>query len=180
MRSAKDVYDFWFIEHSKEDWFAASETFDKEVYDGFASTHGAVTRGEGFVWRSTPKGRLAEIIVLDQFSRQLFRDKAKAFAYDSMALVLAQEAIGVGADKQLTEIERSFLYMPFMHSESLVIHAAGLRLFEQIGEEYAQFEHRHIEVLQRFGRYPKRNAALGRNSTPEELDYMQASAQRMF
>lgn len=179
-RSAEDVIEFWFVEHGPEDWFAAKPEFDQKLAAAFAKTHQQVAHGEAFAWRASPEGRLAEIIVLDQFSRQLFRGSPLAFAQDGMALVLAQEAVAGGHDEALEPVRRKFLYMPYMHSESLVVHEEAMRLFTALGEaETLDYEVRHRDCLMRFGRYPRRNAALGRMSTPEELDYM-ASGQGMF
>ncbi len=116
---------------------------------------------------------MAEIIVLDQFSRNIFRDKPEAFASDALALALAQEAIAAKADEQLKPIERSFLYMPFMHSESLAIHEVAVGLFENngIASNY-DFEIKHKTIIERFGRYPHRNSILGRESTPEEIEFL--------
>jgi uncharacterized protein (DUF924 family) len=111
--------------------------------------------------------------VLDQFSRNLYRDQAQAFAYDSMALMLAQEAISLQLDAQLNPEQRSFLYMPFMHSESKLMHEFALKLFQRLGNEInLSFEKKHKVIIDRFGRYPHRNAILGRSSTPEELTFL--------
>jgi uncharacterized protein (DUF924 family) len=113
------------------------------------------------------------VIVLDQFSRQLHRGSPKAFAQDGMALVLAQEAVAGRFDQALEPQRRMFLYMPYMHSESLVIHEEAQRLFTALGDQQQlKYEAIHLDCLKRFGRYPRRNAALGRESTPEELDYI--------
>jgi uncharacterized protein (DUF924 family) len=168
-----DVIRFWFVEHGREQWFGGGPEFDKLLTRTFAVTHGEVARGEAWSWRTTPLGRLAEIIVLDQFSRQIFRGEARAFAYDPVALVLAQEAVAAGADKGLEPMQRVFLYLPYEHSESLVVHEETVRLFTELGlKEPLDFELAHVACLKRFGRYPRRNAALGRVSTPEELEYI--------
>ena len=121
-----------------------------------------------------PAGRCAEIIVLDQFSRNLFRGSARAFAQDGMALALAQEAVAAGADQRMTDDQRYFTYMPYMHAESLVVHEEALRLFTALGHaEALRFEKAHRDVIERFGRYPARNAVLGRESTAEELSYLE-------
>jgi uncharacterized protein (DUF924 family) len=173
MQTADDVIHFWFVEHGRKDWFGGGPEFDRKLADRFAETHKAVARGEAWTWRATPEGRLAEVIVLDQFSRQLFRGDARAFAQDTMALVLAQEAVAAGVDKQLEPTRRLFLIMPYQHSESLVVHEETVRLFGELGmKEAMDFEMAHVGCLQRFGRYPRRNAALGRESTPEELEYI--------
>jgi uncharacterized protein (DUF924 family) len=180
MRSADEVLDFWFVAHGQDDWFGGKEEFDAKLQAGFADTHAAVARGEAWKWRATADGRLAEIIVLDQFSRQLYRGSARAFAQDPMALALAQEAVAGGHDVALDPGRRLFAYMPYMHSESLLVHEEGVRLFTALGDQGAlDYELAHVEVLRRFGRYPRRNAALGRQSTPEEVEYM-ASGEGMF
>lgn len=174
MHTADDILKFWFVDHGREHWFGGGPDFDAELTAKFADTHAAVARGEAWTWRTTPHGRLAEIVVLDQFSRQIHRGAAKAFAQDAMALALAQEAVYAGLDQRLTPMpERMFLYMPFQHSESLVIHEEAMRLFTSLeNEEILAYETAHRDLLRRFGRYPRRNAALGRASTPEEIEYI--------
>lgn len=173
MRTSVDVLRFWFVEHGPADWFSGSADFDAELAERFTKTHALVTRGEAAHWRATPSGRLAEIIVLDQFSRQLFRGRAQAFAQDAMALALAQAAVAGGFDLELPAERRTFLYMPYMHSESLPVHDEAMRLFTALGsEETLKFEVMHRDLIARFGRFPRRNAALGRESTPAELDYI--------
>ena len=116
---------------------------------------------------------MAEIIVLDQFSRNLFRDSPAAFAQDALALALAQETVAQGLDLKLAPEQRSFLYMPYMHSESAKIHQIGLELFKQLGNPInLEFEQKHKVIIDRFGRYPHRNAVLGRTSTAEELEFL--------
>jgi uncharacterized protein (DUF924 family) len=123
--------------------------------------------------RKDAHGRLAEVIVLDQFSRNMFRNSPLSFAHDALALALAQEAIAVGADKSLNQTERSFLYMPFMHSESLKIHEIATRLFRDNGNQNSlAFELKHKAIIARFGRYPHRNSILGRKSTDEEIEFL--------
>src|SRR5690606_7895939 len=119
MRSAEDVIEFWFVEHGPEDWFGRDATFDAALAEQFSSTHSSVARGEAWGWRQTPQGRLAEIVVLDQFSRQLHRGSPLAFAQDCMALALAQEAVAAACDQNLAPERAAFFYMPYMHAESL-------------------------------------------------------------
>ncbi len=177
---AKRVLTFWFEEHGPKDWFSGEAAFDKEVVAAFSDVQAAATKCEKWEWRATPKGRLAEIIVLDQFSRQIFRNDPRAFASDPLALALAQEAVRAGDDAKLTESERVFVYMPYMHSESLVVHDEAMRLFTALGNaDNLEYEKKHRELIARFGRYPKRNAALGRASTPEEEAYI-ANSEGMF
>ena len=128
---------------------------------------------ELWTWRETAEGRLAEIIVLDQFSRNLFRDHPASFAQDPLALSLAQEAVRLGLDQQLAPDQRCFMYMPFMHSESKIIHAQALQLFEALGNPMnLDFELKHKTIIDRFGRYPHRNQILERESTPEEVEFL--------
>ncbi|AKR58457.1 membrane protein [Youhaiella tibetensis] len=181
MLSDKDVIQFWFHECTVEDWFGGKAEFDARLKERFHETFEHVARGEGWTWRTTPEGRLAEVIVLDQFSRQFHRGEPQAFAQDGMALVLAQEAVAGGHDMAVPLEWRVFFYMPYMHSESLAVHEAGRPLFEALGDEKTlQFELDHAEVVRRFGRFPKRNAALGRESTPEEAAYIAEVGDRMF
>ncbi|WP_018152983.1 DUF924 family protein [Leeia oryzae] len=167
------VLDFWFKETDPSLWWAKNETFDQLIATRFADLHQQACRCELFAWRNQPRGRLAEILILDQFSRNLFRDSPRAFAQDPLALALAQEAIAAGADQPLTPVERSFLYLPFMHSESPLIHQTAVTLYDQPGLEFnLDFEHQHKAIIDRFGRYPHRNTLLGRESTPEEILFL--------
>jgi len=171
--SADDVLRFWFEEAQPADWFRKSAEFDARIRGRFLSTYHAAARAELFAWRDTPRGRLAEVVVLDQFSRNVFRDSPLAFAGDPLALALAQEAVRQRADQALVPRERAFLYLPYMHSESLLVHDEAARLFDQPGlENNLDFERKHRAILDRFGRYPHRNAVLGRESTPEELEFL--------
>lgn len=180
MRTADDVIRFWFVEHGMDDWFGGKPEFDHELAVEFAETQEKVALGEAWQWRRTPEGRLAEIIVLDQFSRQLHRGSREAFAQDKMAVALAQEAIAAGADQAIPMDRRMFLFMPFMHAESLVIQEEGCKHFAQFGDEMMKFMTGHRDCIARFGRFPFRNKALGRHSTDEELAYMAEQGDRVF
>lgn len=180
MISPDEILDFWFVEHGEPDWFGGKPEFDAVLARRFTETHAAVARGEAAWWRATPSGRLAEIIVLDQFSRQLHRKQPEAFATDAMALRLAQEAVAASDDRRVEPRRRTFIYMPYMHSEDLAVHDEAVRLFEQLGDEGTlKYEIMHRDCIARFGRYPRRNEVLGRSSTPEEIEYM-ASGTGMF
>ena len=181
MESAENILTFWFIKHGEEDWFAGTDVFDAELKARFADTHAMVGHGEAMTWREKPQGRLAVIIVLDQFSRQLYRNTPLAFAWDGMALVLAQEAIAGGHDEAIADRERMFFYMPFMHAESELMQHLGVQLFEQLGnEQLAGYAKEHLAVISKFGRFPFRNVALGRVSTAEELAHMEEFSARRF
>ncbi len=169
----QDVLMFWFDELTPQQWFNSFDDVDEAIANRFSTAHEAASKGELFEWRETPDGRLAEIIVLDQFARNLFRGDPRSFATDTLALVLAQEAIAAGDDQRIDPERLAFLYMPFMHSESLLMHEIAEKLFDRPGMEMNLKSLRsHTKVLQRFGRYPHRNAALGRQSTADEIDFL--------
>ncbi|MCL1041782.1 DUF924 domain-containing protein [Shewanella marisflavi] len=168
-----EILKFWFEEIEPKAWFAKDLAFDQGIKTRFGELLTQAINGELYHWRTTPQGRLAEIIVLDQFSRNIHRDTPLAFAADPMALALAQEAVAAGVDKQLQPKQVPFLYMPYMHSESRAIHEVALILFNREGaENNLAFEQRHKAIIDRFGRYPHRNAILGRLSTEEELAFL--------
>lgn len=180
MQGPEELIRFWFVEHGYDDWFSGDAAFDAKC-NRFADLHAQVARGEAWAWRETPEGRLAELILLDQFSRQLHRGRPEAFAQDNMALALAQEAVAGGHDMAVEQGWAMFFYMPYMHAESLVIQDEGVKLFAAMGNENAlQYMIDHRDTIARFGRFPFRNQALGRQSTPEELAYMQQQDGRAF
>ena len=170
---AQDVLHFWFDELTDKQHFAKDTALDEMIRKRYEATLEAAARCELFAWRSAPQGALAEIIVLDQFSRNIYRDTPRAFAQDSLALVLAQVMVASGQDQLLSTAQRPFAYMPYMHSESPLIHAQAVQLFAQPGlEDGLSFELRHQAIITRFGRYPHRNAVLGRASSAEELVFL--------
>lgn len=172
--TADTILNFWYEECTPEQWFKKDLSFDELIIDKFSTVHLQATKGELYNWRVTPQGRLAEIIILDQFSRNIYRDTPQAFAYDNMALTLAQEAILQQQDKLLTQQQCWFLYLPFMHSESVVIHEQALLLYTELGlPTVLDFEIQHKNIIDRFGRYPHRNNILNRQSTPEEIEFLQ-------
>ena len=167
------ILHFWFTELTPKQHFAKDAALDEAIRTRFGSVLTAAAKCELFAWRATPEGRLAEVLVLDQFSRNVYRDTPHAFAQDALALVLAQELVASTLDRSLPLAQRSFAYMPYMHSESLAIHTQAVQLFSQPGlENNLSFELRHQEIIDRFGRYPHRNAILGRTSTAEELTFL--------
>lgn len=168
-----DVLQFWFSALTPAQWFAKSNELDAQITKQFGNMLQAAAAGELWQWRQNSHGRLAEIIVLDQFSRNVYRDTPQAFAQDPMVLVLAQEAVAAGCDASLNAAEKAFLYMPYMHSESAVIHEQAVKLFNQPGlETNYEFELKHKVIIDRFGRYPHRNAILGRQSSAEEIEFL--------
>ncbi|KGQ69752.1 hypothetical protein A1D23_02715 [Chelonobacter oris] len=171
-QSAQQVLDFWFSDAVMPCWFVKSDAFDRRC-KSFENTLTAAVMGECAGWRETMAGRLAEIIVLDQLSRNLFRNTPRAFSQDAMALALAQEAVKQPDYTALAPLQRKFVLMPYMHSESKVIHQQAIPLFEALNDaETLDFEWRHKAIIDRFGRYPHRNAVLDRISTPAEIDFL--------
>lgn len=183
---ARAVLAFWFAKDSEPYWFIQNDDFDAQIKTRFSTLWQAAKQGECAPWRYSEHqadanssmtnlaGRLAEIIVLDQFSRNLCRGQASAFMQDNMALILAQEAIHQPRFGKLPMQWRKFMILPMMHSESLVIHERYLYLFEQLNDsETLDFEHRHKDIIAEFGRYPHRNDALGRKTTAAERTFLQ-------
>lgn len=173
MSDYQQVLEFWFKETRPERRFAKDPALDQEIRRRFFNLRLQAERGELYKWRQSAEGALAEIVLLDQFSRNIFRDTAKAFASDPQALVLAQEAVGKEQDKELEAEKKAFLYMPYMHSESLIIHQEAMKLFSQEGLGLGlDYEIQHKNIIEKFGRYPHRNKILGRVSSPEEEDFL--------
>jgi len=175
----RKILEFWFEEIDASQWWTKDEKFDEHMRQRFLEIHKKAVNCELYAWRKTSEGALSEIIVLDQFSRNMFRDKPESFAYDSLALVQAQSAIARGFDSELSSEKRGFLYMPFMHSESLVIHSVAETLFAKLGNASSiDFENKHRAIIEKFGRYPHRNKILGRVSTPEEEAFLSQPGSR--
>lgn len=183
--SRQDVLDFWFGPVSAPDygrqrkcWFVKDAAFDHQIRQRFLATWEAAARGELDGWCATSEGALALIIVLDQFPRNLFRDDARAFSSDDAALRCALRAIDKGLDKQLLPVQRVFAYLPLEHSERPDMQELSVQFFSALARDHPEFAEaldyalRHREIILRFGRYPHRNAALGRRSTAEELEFL--------
>jgi len=168
------ILSFWFDEIDPKQWWSAEPSLDQLIRERFLPLIEQASAAELYPWRTTAAGRLAEIIVLDQFSRNAYRNTPQAFAQDGMALVLAQEAVAAGALNRLNPLQRSVLLLPYMHSESRSIHTQAEKLYQEFAPaENYDFELRHKAIIDRFGRYPHRNAILGRSSTAAELEFLQ-------
>lgn len=168
----EEVLAFWFKEIDQNQWRCFDPSFDALLKKRFLDILQQASAGELFAWRGKARGRLAEIVVLDQFSRNIHRGTPLAFAQDPMVLVLSQEAVSAGAMSELNEEECSFLLMPYMHSESRVIHVQAEALFKQYAPSRYEPELRHKAIIDRFGRYPHRNKILDRVSTEEEIEFL--------
>jgi uncharacterized protein (DUF924 family) len=194
----ESVLDFWFgasgsageiAARQRRLWFGKSPENDRAVSERFKDTLTAAASGQLDHWALGPRGRLALVIVLDQFPHHIFRDQPQAFATDPQALALSLAALAASEDLQLTSIERVFLYLPLEHAESLEMQARSVSLYEKLARQAAESERdlfdgfldyarQHRDVVARFGRFPHRNAVLGRPSTPDELEFLKQPGSR--
>jgi uncharacterized protein (DUF924 family) len=195
--SPEAILDFWFgdslrlpssVAERVQLWFTANAELDREIGGRFSCLPDRALRGEFDGWSRGSESALALVLVLDQFPRNLFRGSARAFAFDSKALEIAAEAVDAGFDEELAPLEASILYLPFEHSEDLTDQVRSVELFERLVrrappelvgtfEQSADYARRHRDVVQRFGRFPARNAALGRQSTPDEVLYLESGGE---
>lgn len=171
--TSEQLLQFWFHELEPRQWWAVDRELDHLLERRYGSLLVQAAAGELFPWRASAQGRLAEVIVLDQFSRNIHRGTPRAFGQDAQALALAQEAVAAGALQALSEVERPFLLMPYMHSESHLVHMHAEALYLEFTPASTQeFERRHKAIIDRFDRYPHRNQILGRESSPEEIEFL--------
>ncbi|MGB3633823.1 MAG: DUF924 family protein [Rubrobacteraceae bacterium] len=179
-----EILDFWFGREDEEGygefreaWFQKDEAFDDQVRERFLDDYERAARGEYDGWREKPESCLALVILLDQFPRNLFRDDPRTHATDDKALDASREVIQKGFDKELLPFQRHFLYMPFMHSESLEDQQRSVALFQELAEEggpdVKEYAEGHRDIVERFGRFPHRNEILGRETTPEEAKFLE-------
>ena len=170
----EEVIDYWLETLSTDDWYGAPPEVDAEIARRFGDLFERLSEEVPDAWLRSPQERLAAILVLDQFPRNIYRGSPRAFATDAKALALSKDAIATGADRELPPEQRAFLYMPFQHAENLADQCRSLELFEYLGNpNNLDFAVRHYEIIARFGRFPHRNAVLGRVSTPEELSFLE-------
>jgi uncharacterized protein (DUF924 family) len=169
-----DVLAFWRAAGPQK-WFKKDAAFDAEIRSRFLATYEAAVAGRLSDWETTPEGTLALLIVLDQFPRNMFRGDARTYAADALARALADRAIGKGFDQRMPPEERKFCYLPFMHSELAADQERCLRLSQQLGDaEFDRYAGQHAGIVRRFGRFPHRNAMLGRTTTPDEQAFLDA------
>jgi uncharacterized protein (DUF924 family) len=168
----EEIFLFW-KDAGPDKWFTSDPAFDVEVRARFMETYEAGLRGELDGWERSAYGAFALVILLDQFPRNMFRASSRAFATDALALSISQHALAAGWDRQLTQQQRLFLYMPFQHSENRAVQARSIELFTQLGlADNLDYARRHKDIVDRFGRFPHRNAVLGRQPTTEELEFV--------
>jgi uncharacterized protein (DUF924 family) len=180
---AAEVLRFWFGEGppyaNRPEWFRKSDDFDREIERRFAPLIDAALRDELQAWAADTDSALARVIVLDQFTRNVHRNTPTAFAGDTLALAAAQAMVAAGQDRALAPVQRVFVYLPFEHAEDLAAQARSVDLFAALaadahaaGDGWLDYARRHQVIVARFGRFPHRNAILGRPSTPEETDFL--------
>ena len=190
-RRARDVLAFWFGQARDDDayyeerramWFTPDAALDAQIAARFGADYALAARRRLRACRSTPRGALALIVLLDQFPRNMFRGCERAFATDGTALGVARALVAGGGHERLSPVERSVAYLPFMHSEAIADQRRAVALYGKLAEagpyvaQALSFARRHLAVIERFGRFPGRNAALGRASTPEELRFLESGA----
>ena len=189
--AANDVLNFWFgapteagYGSARDMWFRKSEATDRDITERFATWIEQALRGELSAWAAQPHSALAQIVLLDQFTRNTFRDTSRAFAGDSRALAAASAMVGLRQDEALLPVQRSFVYLPFEHSESRVMQDESVRLFARLVADAPElastldYARQHHAIVARFGRFPHRNEVLGRLSTAEELVFLQQPGSR--
>lgn len=168
-----EIITFWFSDAVKAKWFKSTTEFDDQLRNSYQQVWGLARAGTYDHWELEPEGALALVIILDQFPLNMFRNDARQYSTEVHAREVAGRAIDQGFDKKLTPQQKSFLYLPFMHSESLVDQDRAVELYNNAGlADNLRYAHHHRDVIRRFGRFPHRNEALGRTSTEDEVDYL--------
>ena len=188
---AQAVLDFWFAaeddaEHGavRDLWFRKSDETDRQIAERFGPLIEQALRGELEAWATEPQTALAQIVLLDQFTRNSFRDTPRAFAGDKRALAAAMAMVGARHDEKLLPVQRVFVYLPFEHAEGIVMQQEALRLFTRLVTEAPELQNmldyaqHHHDVVQRFGRFPHRNVILGRQSTTDEIEFLRQPGSR--
>jgi len=172
-----EVRDFWLSDATRKKWFVKDPDFDREIVERFGETYEAARRGDLAQWMDRPEDAVALLIVLDQFSRNMFRGSPRAFESDGMAQGYARAALGRGYDREMDADTREIFYRVFTHSEALADQELGVALFTELGDAGSlRFAIAHRDIIARFGRFPHRNAVLGRETTPEEAEFLKTHA----
>ncbi len=183
---AYEVLDFWFGSpsslqfcQSRADWFKKSDAYDARIRERFLPLYTQAAASQLAAWRDSPLTLLALIVVLDQFPRNLFRASAQAFATDAMALDCARHMTALHWDARLNEVQRQFCYLPFEHAEDIESQRTCVQLFRALGNaDLLDWAQKHCDIIERFGRFPHRNAVLGRESVPEEIEFLKQPGSR--
>jgi uncharacterized protein (DUF924 family) len=175
MTEAREVLAFWFgpADERRPEWFRKDDAFDAQIRERFGAQVEQALAGALREWADSTDGALARVLLLDQFTRNIFRGKPRAFAGDALALEAARAIVVHGHDMQLSPLRRVFVYLPYEHAEDRAVQHESLRLFEALGDpDFLDYARRHAALVERFGRFPHRNAILGRASTPEEIEFL--------
>lgn len=179
MSTPRDILGFWFSDRARPLWFEKDEAFDDEIRTRFGALVHEAQMGGLESWRASPEGALALLLLLDQFGRNIYRGEAKAYLGDALARAIADEAIVRGFDQRYPFPDRVFFYLPFEHCETLAnqerylaLITGCLREFGEVAADFLDYSNRHREIIKRFGRFPHRNAALGRETTEEEAEFL--------
>lgn len=176
MVTPEKIIDYWYSERLRRHWFSSTPELDAEIVNNYEPVWESARNGELDAWKGSPEGCLALVIILDQFPLNMFRGTAKAFSTERMAVEAAMHAIENQFDKQIAKDKLAFLFMPLMHSELLEEQDLSVRLFSESGlTENLKFANHHRELIRKFGRFPHRNKILGRESTEEEIAYLQSA-----
>lgn len=171
--SSSEIIDFWYSDRIKSQWFASTPALDQEIYDQYGALWESAYLGNLDAWAKEVEGSLALVIVLDQFPLNMFRGQAKSFQSERKSVEIAQNTINQKFDQVIEKERLAFLYMPFMHSENLAEQDLSVKLFRGANlEGNIKFAEHHRDIVRKFGRFPHRNAILGRVSTPEETEYL--------
>ena len=169
-----EILTFWFSDEVKPKWFKSTQAFDDQLRNSYQQVWGLARAGTYDHWELEPEGALALVIILDQFPLNMFRNDARQYSTEAHARKVADRAIDQGFDETLTPEQKAFLYLPFMHSESMADQDRAVELYDRAGlEDNLRYAHHHRDVVRRFGRFPHRNKVLGRASTPEEMEYLE-------
>ena len=169
----QEIIDFWFSDEVRKLWFNSTSEFDAQLRERYQLLWQQASHGELDHWQKTALGCLALVIILDQFPLNMFRNQAQSFATEEQSRVVARHAIEQGFDQAMEVSSRAFLYMPFMHSETLAEQQRALELFDQPGlEDNRRFARHHFDIIETYGRFPHRNQVLGRESSPDEVEYL--------
>ena len=180
MYQPDDIISFWFSAPMNQHWFSSNETIDAKIRNDYEDTWMAASRGELDGWQSSAEGCLALAIVLDQFPLNMYREDGRRYSTEQKAVKVTLYAVEQGLDQELSDEQKAFLYMPLMHSEDMKHQDLSVQLFEAAGlEENLKFARHHRDIVQRFDRFPHRNEHLGRNSTPEEIEWLSSDDTQM-
>jgi uncharacterized protein (DUF924 family) len=171
-KNPEKIVNFWFSDRVEKLWYNSTPEFDNEVEQKFSSDYSAACNGELDHWKTSEIGCLALIILFDQYPLNVFRNNKQSFVTEKQAIDIAKHCVEQGLDKKLTKTQRSFIYMPFIHSEDIADQKLSIELFQNLDPENTKFAKHHFDIVEKYGRFPHRNKILGRESSSDEIDYL--------